>query len=64
MEELSTPFHLRKDLQGGVYEGHSGIHTTIKKVNYKEMRTFVIIGVILFLMFMFSNFQDFLILIG
>jgi len=42
----------------------SGIHTTFMKVNYKEMRTFVIIGVILFLMFMFSNFQDFLILIG
>jgi len=27
MEEL-TPFHQRKDLQGGVYEEHSGIHTT------------------------------------
>jgi len=51
-------------LQGGVYEEQSGIHTTFMKVNYKEMRTFVIIGVILFLMFMFSNFQDFLILIG
>jgi len=63
MEEL-TPFHQRKDLQGCVYEEHSGIHTTFMKVNYKEMRTFVIIGVILFLMFMFSNFQDFLILIG
>jgi len=40
------------------------LYTTFMKVNYKEMRTFVIIGVILFLMFMFSNFQDFLILIG
>ncbi len=27
MEEL-TPFHQRKDLQGCVYEEHSGIHTT------------------------------------
>jgi len=34
------------------------------KENYKEMRTFIYIGVILFLMFLFSNFQDFLILIG
>jgi len=27
MEEL-TPFHQRKDLQGGVYGKQSGIHTT------------------------------------
>ena len=60
MGEIQT----KKDLSGCVYEEQSGIHTTFMKVNYKEMRTFVIIGVILFLMFMFSNFQDFLILIG
>ena len=58
------PFPQRKELQGWVIWGQACIYNDFMKLNYKEMRTFIIIGVILFLMFLFSNFQDFLILIG